>query len=96
MCIEGTRTPEVTVLFANKSVEDIFLKDQLDKFAATNPNIKIIYVIDKAEEGVEWKGEVGYINYDLIKKYAPPVAEGNYIMMCGNKPMQKGCFKAAE
>jgi len=47
------------VIFGNKSIADIVLKDQLDALAKENPNIKIIYAVDAVEQGATWNEEIG-------------------------------------
>jgi len=50
---------KVTVIFGNKSIADVVLKDQLDALAKENPNIQIVYAVDSVEQGVNWNGEIG-------------------------------------
>lgn len=43
---------QLELLFANKSVEDIMLRDQLEELAAKHPQqLKIWYTVDKAPAG---------------------------------------------
>lgn len=53
---------KITLIFANVSVNDILLKEELDKFAEKYPDrFKVYYTVDKVSraEGKTWKGEVG-------------------------------------
>lgn len=81
---------KITFLFANVSVDDILLKQDLDKLAQKYPEkLKIHYIVDKIEknQAKEWKGEVGYITGDMLKKLIPiPTKkddESLLVMVCG-------------
>ncbi len=56
---------KITLLFANTTVDDILLKQELDKLAQKNPErFKVYYTINKLpdKKQASWKGEVGYVN----------------------------------
>jgi len=82
---------KITFLYANTSPDDILLKEELDKLAEKYPErFKIYYTVDKLtnkEEKKAWKGEVGYITADMLKKFMPMPSktddESLLIMVCG-------------
>lgn len=82
---------KVTLLFANTSIDDILLKKDLDKYASKYPDrLKVFYTVDKvadAKEKSSWKGEVGYVNEEMLKKYLPMPSktddESLLMMVCG-------------
>jgi len=79
---------QMTLIYANVSIDDILLKSRLDGLAAKYPKkLKVHYAIDSAPPS--WKGHVGYITEDLIKKYMPPPSKDNIVMVCGPPPMMK-------
>ncbi len=55
---------KVTLLFANTSLDDILLKQDIDKLAQKYPDrFKVHYTISKLAEKKDttlWKGEIGY------------------------------------
>lgn len=59
----GDRT-EVDLIFANVTQQDILLKEDLDELAASDPGVRVHYVLDKPPEG--WTGGVGYVTADMI------------------------------
>lgn len=59
----GDRT-EVDLIFANVTQQDILLKEDLDELAASDPGVRVHYVLDKPPEG--WTGGVGYVTSDMI------------------------------
>ncbi len=58
---------KITLLFSNTSLDDILLKQELDKLAQKYPDrLKIHYTVSKfadKKEKESWKGEVGYVNF---------------------------------
>ena len=60
---------EITLLFGNRSEDDILLKNELDEFARKYPNkFKIICIIDKANKPDEWKGYTGYVTKEILQE----------------------------
>ncbi|KAL4430487.1 hypothetical protein ABPG74_005412 [Tetrahymena malaccensis] len=94
MIREGNTSTKVTLLYGNKSIDDILLKKELDSFAQQNTNLQIVYTVDSIKKNEQWNGEVGIINKYMIQKYAnDPKNPENYIMICGNTEMNKSCLK---
>jgi len=66
---EGLSTP-MTLLYSNYSEEDISFREELEELKNENPNFKMIFTLsNKSEAASSWKGEVGRINVEMIKKY---------------------------
>lgn len=81
---------QVSLIFANQSVDDIMLKKELDDLANTHENFHVHYTIDKLTSGIkgsEYKGSVGYITEDMIKKYLPQPEsdqdDSTIVFVCG-------------
>jgi cytochrome-b5 reductase len=89
----GDRT-EVDLIFANVTQQDILLKEDLDELAASDPGVRVHYVLDKPPEG--WTGGVGYVTSDMITKWLPAPAPDVKILLCGPPPMISGLKKATE
>ncbi|KAJ2097973.1 hypothetical protein GGI16_004410 [Coemansia sp. S142-1] len=81
---------KMTLVFANKSEDDIILRSTLDEFAKKHPDqLKVHYVIDKASSA-DWRGDVGYVNKELVQKYMPAADKDNILVsVCGPVPMMK-------
>lgn len=59
----------ITLLFGNRTENDILLKKELDEFAARYPDkFKLIYMIDNPIYPDEWEGEVGYVTKEMLQK----------------------------
>ncbi|KAL2193938.1 hypothetical protein P885DRAFT_44141 [Corynascus similis CBS 632.67] len=85
---------QVRVLDANKTEEDILLKDDLDGFEReSGGQIRVTHALSRAAEG--WKGERGRVNKELIEKVLFPPEEGTVVFMCGPPGMiQKAALPA--
>jgi cytochrome-b5 reductase len=77
---------KVTLLFANRTPEDILLKEKIDAYKKKfHDRMNIVYFVDKQERG--WNGEVGLINKDKLQKYLPPPSIDNLVYVCGPPKM---------
>ncbi|KAJ2217062.1 hypothetical protein EV179_000829 [Coemansia sp. RSA 487] len=81
---------KLTLVFANKSENDIILRSTLDELAKQHPNqLKVHYVVDKASSR-NWKGDVGYVTKELVQKYMPSPSDKDVLVsVCGPMPMMK-------
>ena len=68
----GTDRTEVDLIFANVSVEDILLKDDLDALAKEDEGFRVHYVLNNPPE--KWDGGVGFVTPDMIKVRPKPLA----------------------
>ncbi|KAF5945810.1 hypothetical protein HYC85_016038 [Camellia sinensis] len=72
---------QVSLLYANVSPDDILLKQKLDVLAASHPNLKIFYTVDKPSNN--WNGGTGYISKDMAIKGLPGPSDDTLILVCG-------------
>lgn len=79
---------QVNLLFANKTEEDILVRDMLEKLAQENPDrLKVHYTLDNPPNG--WAFSKGFINEDMVREHLPAPGEDTVILMCGPPPMIK-------
>ncbi|KAI8366411.1 hypothetical protein EDC96DRAFT_507988 [Choanephora cucurbitarum] len=78
---------KVTLIFANRTENDILCREELDKIAKQHPDrFKVIYALDKVPE--KWEGLSGYVTKEVVEKYLPgPKEDDSIIMVCGPPPM---------
>ncbi|KAJ7116842.1 cytochrome-b5 reductase [Mycena crocata] len=76
-------TTKFKLLFSNVTEEDILMREDIDALAKKHPKtLEVVYLLDKPKP--DWKGPVGFINADVIKKYvSPPTSERTMVMVCG-------------
>ena len=92
ICEDETDTTTVSLLYGNKTSEDILLRDELDGFASKHPDkFKVWYLL--ATPPRDWKLGKGHITTDLIKKRLPPPAPGSKILVCGPPGLCEGMKK---
>lgn len=82
---------DMTLLFANKTVDDIILRDEFEKLAGDNDNFRVEFMVDMAPEG--WQGHVGHIDKNFMAEHLPEPSEDTLIFLCGPPMME---FKLRE
>lgn len=86
---DGDEDFNLILLYGSRTEKDILFKDELDALAAKTPKFKVVNVLsDEEKEGYEH----GFVNADLISKYAPD--EPYSVFLCGPEAMYK--FAAGE
>lgn len=80
----------VTLLWANKSEEELCFRDELAKMEKEMDNLKVVYVMSRQED---WKMEKGRINRNIIEKYKTDKGGYDYFI-CGPPPMSKAVMAA--
>ena len=86
---DGTCDAELVLLYGARTEKDLVFKKELDELAK-NDKIKVVYVLSASNK----KGyEKGFIDAELIKKYAP---ETYSIFLCGPKAMYEFAGKEIE
>lgn len=75
---------QLSLVFANTSPADVLLKQTLEDYAAKHPNFKVFFVVDKASPGSDgWKGGVGFVTADMLRKALPPPSDDSLVLVCG-------------
>jgi len=60
--LNGSDGVNLSLIFGNRSVEDILLKEELDAFQMNNPErFKLHYTVDVKPNDPNWKGSVGFV-----------------------------------
>ena len=80
----------MTLIYSNKTKDDILVKEELDNFARINSdNLKIIHTLTRHTEG-DWTGLTGRISAELLSicNFPEPSAE-TLIVYCGPAGMNK-------
>ncbi len=58
---------KLTILYGSVKSDDIICKEELAQIEKDCPDVKVVNVIS---DDPDWKGEKGFINADLVKKYS--------------------------
>jgi len=92
---KGDKT-EIRVVDANKTEEDILLREEMDELQKNHPQqIKITHVLSHPKDEKSWKGEHGHVNEEIIKKVCFEPDEKTACFLCGPPTMiQKAAVPA--
>lgn len=75
-------TTQIRVIDANKSENDILLRQELDRFAQEYPDqFSITHVL--SHPGEKWTGEKGHVDERILHQYAFEPGEKNMALLCG-------------
>uniref|UniRef100_A0A0D3H179 FAD-binding FR-type domain-containing protein n=1 Tax=Oryza barthii TaxID=65489 RepID=A0A0D3H179_9ORYZ len=84
-------TTEMHLVYANRTEDDILLRDELDRWAAEYPDrLKVWYVIDQVKRPEEgWKYSVGFVTEEVLREHVPEGGDDTLALACGPPPMIK-------
>ncbi|KAK4084374.1 uncharacterized protein Triagg1_854 [Trichoderma aggressivum f. europaeum] len=87
ICESDRDTTEISLIYANRTEQDILLREELDTFARRYPKIfKVYYILENHSS--EWKFGSGYVTKDMMAEMFPsPGGEGSKVMICGPPAM---------
>ncbi|BFG19173.1 hypothetical protein CerSpe_054470 [Prunus speciosa] len=78
---------EMYVVYANRTEEDILLREELDTWAKKYERFKVWYVVENGREG--WEYSVGFITDTIMREHLPDGSDGSLALACGPPPMIK-------
>lgn len=76
---------QISLVYANKSEQDIIFHQELDHLAAKHWNLTVYYTIDKASW--HWMQGRGLINQKMLENHLFPAGKEGIVLMCGSGPM---------
>lgn len=85
----GRLDADLTILYGSVNADDIILKDELERLVSDH--VRVIHVL--SGDNPEWTGEKGFLNAELIAKYAH--ADSTF-MICGPRAMHSYVKKQLE
>lgn len=93
ICEDDTDVTEVSLIYANRSEEDILLRHELEVFARNYPkNLKVWYMLNHPPEG--WAYGQGHVTSEVIFRHLPAVTPDTKICLCGPPGMVNASKKA--
>jgi cytochrome-b5 reductase len=93
ICEDERDTTEVSLIFANRTEDDILLRQELETFARRYPkNLKLWFMLDHPP--AEWQYGSGFVTSDVIKDKLPAPSADTKIMLCGPPGMINASKKA--
>ncbi|XP_062026225.1 nitrate reductase [NADH]-like [Rosa rugosa] len=76
---------EMHVVYANRTEEDILLREELDGWAKEHERFNVWYVVSNGKEG--WEYSVGYITESILREHVPDGSDDSLALVCGPPPM---------
>jgi len=87
---------QISLIFSNKTVDDILLRKELDEFAKQYKNLKIWYTVSRGAPE-NWKYDVGRVNVHMFKEHLFPPSYDSVVFLCGPPAMvEHGCIENLE
>lgn len=81
-------TTKVTMLFGNRTQNDILCKDLLDAWAENSKGrFSCTHVLSQEPQGSSWTGPRGYITRELIQRSSAKPSDDVLFMVCGPPPL---------
>jgi cytochrome-b5 reductase len=77
----------ISLVFGNKTADDIILRDEFDSYAERYPNFSRYFVLSKAAPD-NWTMGRGHINEEIMRQHLPAPSEDTLIFLCGPPMMQ--------
>ncbi|KAF4333250.1 NADH cytb-reductase [Fusarium beomiforme] len=93
VCEHDRDTTEISLIYANRTEQDILLRKELDTFARRYPkNLKVYYLLDQPP--ADWKFGSGYVTRELMKEKLPSPGLDSKVFLCGPPGMVNASKKA--
>ncbi len=58
---------KITMFDSNRSIDNILYKDEFDRWASQNRNVRVVYTITD-ESAASWSGELGRIDKEMLER----------------------------
>ena len=85
--IAGTDNKKhVTLIWANRTINDTFLPEEFEDITSIMPNLKIHHIMSHQPD---YPGLKGYLNEEILKEFLSPVSSGTIVFLCGPPVMMK-------
>ncbi|PON24626.1 cytochrome-b5 reductase [Trichoderma gamsii] len=93
ICEDDTDTTEISLIYANRTEDDILLRKELDTFAKNYPkNLKIWYMLDQPPQ--KWPYGKGFVTQTVMSSKLPKASPDTKVMLCGPPGMVNASQKA--
>ena len=92
-CADKQLKTKITLLYGCRTENDIAFKKELEEMQRQNSNLKVVFILNEAPS--DWKGAVGVINADIVKREIPDYKETMFYT-CGPPAMVEVMEKLVE
>ncbi|KAK5989575.1 NADH-cytochrome b5 reductase 1 [Cladobotryum mycophilum] len=93
ICENDRDATEISLLYANRTEQDILLREELDAYARKYPKVfKVYYLLDQPP--ADWQFGSGYVTKDMMAERFPTPSDDTKIMLCGPPGMVNAAKKS--
>jgi ferredoxin-NADP reductase len=92
-CTDMRLNTKITLLYGNRTENDIAFKKELVTMQQQNKNLKVVFILNEANS--EWRGATGIIDAAMVKKEIPDYRE-TVFYTCGPPAMVEAMEKLIE
>ena len=92
-CTDKQLKTKITMLYGCRTESDIAFRKELEEMQRQNSNLKVVFTVNEAQNG--WKGAVGVINAEMLRREIPDYNE-TVFYTCGPPPMVEVMEKLIE
>ncbi|CBZ52712.1 hypothetical protein NCLIV_025010 [Neospora caninum Liverpool] len=86
----GGDSTSLSLLFANRTEDDILLRDELEEMHEQYPDkFQCSFTVDVPSP--TWRFYSGFVNEEMLKAVMPPPCSDTVILLCGAPPMVRSC-----
>jgi ferredoxin-NADP reductase len=89
-CTDTLSKARITLLYGNRTEEDIIFRKEFEEMQKLNENLKVVFTVDEAKIG--WTGKVGMIDAGMVKKEIPEYLN-TVFYVCGPPAMVDAMVK---
>ena len=83
-CTDKRLNTKIVLLYGCRTEADIAFRKELEEMQQQNSNLKIVFTLNEA--GIGWKGAIGVINAEMVKREIPEYKE-TIFYTCGPPAM---------
>lgn len=87
-CSDAGVKSQITLLYGNRSEENIVFREELDLLKEKNPNLRVVHTLSRPGDG--WSGRRGHIDIEMVREEIPDYA-ARVFYVCGPPALVSEC-----
>ena len=89
--LDGGCTLPITLVYGQRSIEELYYDAEFRTFAATHPNFTYVPALSGESRGADWAGARGFV-HEAAKAHFGASFAGLQAYLCGPPPMVEACI----
>jgi nitrate reductase (NAD(P)H) len=87
ICKDPGDSTQLSLLYANRSTQDILLRHELDELARDYPQFQVWYTVDQRPDQGAWRYSVGHVVEHMLRAQLFPACRDALTLLCGPPAM---------